>query len=237
MPVSKAAAASSKRSSAQGGPGTVSVHKSLYPNEVLFGTAFAFLDRCYVHLDVEGTDRISIELLPRPGSTWTQADLAGEFKNELVNQALRFRLAKQTEKVRTMIVGRAIGEAIPAEVSTNQSFESRLPDLPPEVARLLAEEEDGLDFLDDPLGIAVPWEEKYSKKPAESPTAEAAQVVAQPVEIPAAVAGVKIPAKKTPAKKAAPGKATAKATAKTTAKTAPAKPAAGTKRRSATGES
>ena len=32
------------------------------------------------------------------------------------------------------------------------------------VAKLLAEEEDGLDFLDDPLGIAVPWEEKYAKK-------------------------------------------------------------------------
>ena len=38
-----------------------------------------------------------------------------------------------------------------------------LPDLPPEVA-LLAEEEDSLDFLDDPLGIAIPWEEKYGKE-------------------------------------------------------------------------
>jgi His-Xaa-Ser system protein HxsD len=162
MPASKAA---THRSIKADGPGFVSVHKSLYPHDVLFGTAFAFLDRCYVHLDVEAADRIRIELTPRPGSPLSGAELAGEFKNELVNQALRFKLAKQTEKVRTMIVGRAIGEAQPSDAPPDRGPAGhQVPDLPPEVARLLAEEDDGLDFLDDPLGIAVPWEEKYGKK-------------------------------------------------------------------------
>lgn len=165
MPATKAPATQSIQARTAGGQGFLSVHKTLYPNEVLYGTAFAFLDRCYVHLDVEDADRIRVELTPRPGSALTAAELAGEFKNELVNQALRFKLAKQTEKVRTMIVGRAIGEAIPDEAPASQSPRApQVPDLPPEVARLLAEEDDGLDFLDDPLGIAVPWEEKYGKK-------------------------------------------------------------------------
>jgi His-Xaa-Ser system protein HxsD len=164
MPATKAPATRSITTRTAAGQGFLSVHKTLYPNEVLFGTAFAFLDRCYVHLDVEDADRVRVELTPRAGSPLTAGELAGEFKNELVNQALRFKLAKQTEKVRTMIVGRAIAEAVPAEDAPRDFPGSQVPDLPPEVAKLLAEEDDGLDFLDDPLGIAVPWEEKYGKK-------------------------------------------------------------------------
>ncbi len=165
MPATKAAANPKIKARTSQGVGFLSVHKSLYPNEVLFGTAFAFLDRCYVHLDVEDAERIRVELTPRAHSALSAAELTGEFKNELVNQALRFRLAKQTEKVRTMIVGRAIGEAQPDEEPVEGARTApQVPDLPPEVAKLLAEEDDGLDFLDDPLGIAVPWEEKYGKK-------------------------------------------------------------------------
>ena len=38
-----------KNKGVEPGPeGTLLVHKDLYPKEVLFGTAFTFLDRCYV---------------------------------------------------------------------------------------------------------------------------------------------------------------------------------------------
>ena len=145
---------------------TFTVHKALYPADVLFGTAFAFLDRCYVHLDVADKDRTLVELTVKPGHTVKAGDIAGEFKNELVTQALRLKLAKQTEEVRTMIVGRAIGGALPVEGPAGQPAPAE-PDLPPEVAKILAEEDESLDFLDDPLGIAVPWEEKYGKKSGE----------------------------------------------------------------------
>lgn len=143
------------------GAATVIVaHKSLYPEDVLFGTAFAFLDRAWIHLDVLDDDRTRVELTPRPG--YDGSTLAGEFKNELVTQAVRLKLAKETSDVRTMIVGRAIAEAVPTE--SDASRDDRIePELPPEVAKILAEEEDTLDFLDDPLGIAVPWEERYGK--------------------------------------------------------------------------
>ncbi len=166
MPAKKAQGASPVATQTRGSVGTVIVHKTLYPADVLFGTAFGFLDRAYLHLDVQDADRIKVEIEARPGTRFSLDELVGEFKNELVNQALRVKLAKQTEKVRTMIVGRAIADAIPVEGAPAPAVPA-LPDLPPEVAKLLAEEEDSLDFLDDPLGIAVPWEDKYGKKDGE----------------------------------------------------------------------
>ena len=161
MPARKRTAPEPIAASTAGDHVTLTVHKSLYPPDVLFGTAFTFLDRCYVFLDVADKDRTRVELTPRPASAWTAEALAGEFCNELVTQAVRLRLAKETEKVRSLIVGRAIGEALPGPEAPPAS--PGLADLPPEVAKILAEEESDLDFLDDPLGIAIPWEEKYGK--------------------------------------------------------------------------
>ncbi|MBP7125552.1 His-Xaa-Ser system protein HxsD [Myxococcota bacterium] len=166
-----------KSKGVQPGPeGSLLVHKNLYSKEVLFGTAFTFLDRCYVHLDVADPDRIRVQLRPRPNSPWTAEDLAGEFANELVNQALRFHFSKQTEKVRSQIITRAIALAGAGDLAPSQAQVpgASVPDLPPEVAKLLAEEDEILDFLDDPLGIAVPWEEKYGKegKAPNAPTPE-----------------------------------------------------------------
>lgn len=153
------------------GPDTavLTIHKSLYPKDVLFGTAFVFLDRCYVHLDMADEDHVRVSLRVKPGvSGQTAADMAGEFGNEMVAQAVRLRLAKTTEPVRTEIVKRAIGQSLPAPQPARTPPPP--PDLPPEVAKILAEEDDNLDFLDDPLGIAVPWEEKYGKKDGEKAT-------------------------------------------------------------------
>jgi len=157
---------------AAGGPdlATIEVHKTLYPADVLFGTAFTFLDRCYVHLDVADKERVRVTIRRKKGvEHLTAADLAGEFANEMVNQAVRLRLAKQTESVRTSIVKRAIEQSLPVVRAPVSSEPPPAPDLPPEVAKILAEEDDNLDFLDDPLGIAVPWEEKYGKKEGGSP--------------------------------------------------------------------
>lgn len=144
------------------GSAQVKVSKAIYAKEVLFGAAFTFLDRCYVHLDMADPEHYLVSLRPKPHMRdLSPQEVAGEFCNELVNEALRLRLAKQTEAVRTEIVKRAIGQSLRAPAPAQSP--PPLPDLPPEVAKILAEEED-LDFLDDPLGIAVPWEEKYGKK-------------------------------------------------------------------------
>jgi len=141
---------------------SILVNKRLYTRDVLFGTAFIFLDRCYIHLDTADKDHYKVDLRVKPDSkSIVAADLAGEFLNEMVNQAVRLKLAKTTELVRNTIVGRAIGQSMPFEQGSAASEPAI--DLPPEVAKILEEEDDSLDFLDDPLGIAIPWEEKYGK--------------------------------------------------------------------------
>ena len=72
--------------------------------------------------------------------------LSGEFGNELLSQALRRKVVKQNSKIIEEIVTQAIAGA--AGATLPQDF---------------MEEDDDLDFLDDPLGIAVPWEEKFKK--------------------------------------------------------------------------
>lgn len=120
-----------------------------YPMDAVYGASYVFLDRCYVYLDKTADKRILIVLR---GKEALDADaleaLAGAFSNELLHQVLRTRIAKRTGKVREMIIGRALFSAEGA--ADDYSLEDDYDDLG-----------DDADYLDDPLGIAVPWEEKY----------------------------------------------------------------------------
>ncbi|MBM4372067.1 MAG: His-Xaa-Ser system protein HxsD [Deltaproteobacteria bacterium] len=124
-------------------PVTIKVQKSLYPLEVIYGASYQFIDRCYVRLEQEGSGGILIHLKPKPERSEDAETLSGEFMNELLNQAFRRKVSTRTGRVREMVVQRALYSAAPD----------------PAPADDLGGED--LDFLDDPLGIAVPWEEKY----------------------------------------------------------------------------
>lgn len=123
------------------------VNRKVYPLEVVYAAAYVFLDRCYVFLERRGKDEIVVRLRPRPECDKEEFDsIVGGFENELLAQAFRRKVAKRTEKVREAIVHRALFSALPE--SLDFSF---------------GEEDEG-DYLEDPLGIAVPWEEKYGKE-------------------------------------------------------------------------
>jgi len=144
------------------------VSKKFYSKDALYGTAYAFIDRCYVHLDIADESHYLVAIRPKP--EFTKLDLhaiAGEFENELINQELRVKLAKETFDIRTKIVGTAIAQSMPLPPEQRPTSTPDVPDykdLPPEVVKILQEEDEDLDFLEDPLGIAVPWEEKYGKE-------------------------------------------------------------------------
>ena len=131
----------------------LSLDAGVYPLDVVYGAAYALIDRAYILLDKQSRDggkgsRFVIQLrgkikLDEAGV----AALSGEFGNELLSQALRRKVVKQNGSLIEEIVTQAIAGA--AGASLPQDF---------------VDEEDDLDFLDDPLGIAVPWEEKFSKK-------------------------------------------------------------------------
>jgi hypothetical protein len=75
--------------------------------------------------------------------------------NELINYSDYQKRAEGTRKLREMILQRAIVTNDPgtkADPITDEEFDKFLDDL----------EDD--DYLDDPEGIAIPWEEKYGKE-------------------------------------------------------------------------
>jgi His-Xaa-Ser system protein HxsD len=139
---------------------SVSLDIDLYPRDVLYAAAYVFLDRAYVLLDQTGT-RFLVHLRGKqPMEEATLRALAGEFENELLAQALRHRVVKTNlkiiEEITTLAIsGAAGGGNLTDDVSDEPagSGDSAGTDFPDAI-------DDGRDFLDDPLHIAAPWEDK-----------------------------------------------------------------------------
>lgn len=116
------------------------VDESLYPLDTIQGAAYLFLDRCYVFLDRPADQRVAVVLRSK-GDTDEPAleALAGEFANELLNQALRKAVGASNAKIREFILAKAFFSV----------------DAPSSIDKLLAE----LDAEEmEPLEIPVPWE-------------------------------------------------------------------------------
>ncbi len=127
---------------------TLSLDISLYPLDVVYGAAYVFLDRCYVLLDkreggTRGASRYLVHLRAKaPLSAEQLSAMSGEFANELLSQALRRKIVKANQKIIEEITTQAIAGAAGGTLPSD----------------FLDMGGDDLDFLDDPLGIAVPWE-------------------------------------------------------------------------------
>jgi len=115
-----------------------------YPIEAIYGAAYVFIDKAYLFLDSQSSKKIEVSLKGKKKLSKKQLEnLKGEFLNELLNYAFRINLIKHNKKIREFIVGQALFSAVGEEGTIK---------------------EDELGYQDDPLGIAVPWEEKYKKE-------------------------------------------------------------------------
>ena len=128
----------------------VDLDAGLYPLEALYGAAYVFIDRCYVFLDRPETDRLRVVLSPKDPKAASEDDLrvlVGELANELVTAAWRHQITQenraQIEAVTMWAVGGAMG---PPSLDDLERFDF------------------SEDAFEDPLGIAMSWEEKYAKK-------------------------------------------------------------------------
>ncbi|MBK9261087.1 MAG: His-Xaa-Ser system protein HxsD [Polyangiaceae bacterium] len=131
------------------GEGSVRVEfdEGLYPRDAIYGAAYVFIDRCYVHLDRVADKRIQVSLKAKKPGVDSQA-LAGEFQNELLGQAWRQKIVEDNRQFVETITARALGGAAG----------------PPGLDELLSMDIGEETAFDDPLGIAMSWEEKYKKK-------------------------------------------------------------------------
>jgi His-Xaa-Ser system protein HxsD len=122
---------------------TLKVDMSIYPLSAVYAAAYVFLDRAYVLLDKGAKNQVIVQLKGKEELTEPKKTaLRGEFGNELLNCALRESIAKENVKIREYVVGQALYSSV-------QDMTAAPADA---------------DYLDDPLEIAVPWEEKYGDK-------------------------------------------------------------------------
>jgi len=122
--------------------------EGLYPKDAIYGAAYVFIDRCYVHLDRPSDGRVRVRLRAKRGALEGAEALAGEFENEALGQAWRRQITEENRAFIESITARAIaGAAGPPGLDDLLSM-----DIGPETA------------FEDPLGIAMSWEEKYTKK-------------------------------------------------------------------------
>jgi His-Xaa-Ser system protein HxsD len=128
----------------------VPVDTTIYPLDAVYGAAYVFLDRAYVVLEKEKAATIRVSLTSKtPATRDALMALGGEFVNELLNQAIRANLDESARKIREYIVvkshyGRGTGGTMDIEGLLDQTLKEA--------------------FDEDPLDIAVPWEEKYGKQ-------------------------------------------------------------------------
>ena len=120
----------------------------VYPLEAIYGAAYVFVDRAYIFLDQPTKDTVEVSLKPKGDVKAKTADsIKGEFLNELLNYTLRLSLAKYNKKIREYIIERALYASVQSD---EPAFDAE---------------------FDDPLGIAVPWEEKYGETAKKKNTA------------------------------------------------------------------
>jgi His-Xaa-Ser system protein HxsD len=133
---------------------------AVFPRDAVYGAAFAFIDRCYVRLDRPAAGRLGIVLRPKSGAIDGEA-LAAEVQAELHAQAFRVRLAEDGSELTAAIVNGAFGAPAASGGASIDDLAS-----------------DDAIGLDDPLGIALQWEEKHAAQAA-------AQVSSEPSSAPA----------------------------------------------------
>jgi His-Xaa-Ser system protein HxsD len=124
--------------------------EALYPKDAIYGAAYIFIDRCYVWLDRPKEGRVSVRLKLKPGVSRPLDDLAGEFENELLGQAWRRMIIDENRQLIEQVTTQALAGAAG----------------PPGLDDLLGTDIDDETAFEDPLGIAMSWEEKYKKKSA-----------------------------------------------------------------------
>lgn len=132
----------------------LSFSKPLYPLDAVYGAAYIFIDRCYALLDEpsEGLFRVTLALKNGEPAEHTLSSLANEFAREIQSCALRAEIAKETAEL--------------IEAATNTALLGAVG--PPTLDDLEKFDFSG-EALEDPLGIAMSWEEKHATKKDPAP--------------------------------------------------------------------
>jgi len=117
----------------------VSINPKIFSLSMIYSACYIFIDKAYVIIDGNPEKEVIVKLFPKEG--YDLDKLGMEFNNELLSFAVYETRTKKNISIRDTLLKRAL---LTNEVETST--------------------EETVDFIDDPEGIAIPWEEKYGKK-------------------------------------------------------------------------
>lgn len=124
----------------------IKLNSRIYNLEAILSACYTFIDRAYIFLDSDRNgEKVIVSLKnKKKSSNKMLKHLKEEFMNELLHCCLRYKISKNSKKIREYIVGRALYSVL----SDSDLFST----------------DKELDYQKDPLGIAIPWEEKNKRK-------------------------------------------------------------------------
>ncbi len=82
--------------------------KELYPKIALLKSAYSFTDRAYIHLDADD-EYYYATVTPKPEKEPVTEE---EFMNEMLCQAVRHEVYRQTKTLRELLVARAVASSV-----------------------------------------------------------------------------------------------------------------------------
>ena len=127
----------------------ITLHSEVYPIETVLQTCYLFIERAYFHVDLDAPGKkISVKISFKADGL-KKASSKGfrdQFLEEMLHASLRYAINQRNQQLREYIVASALFSNSSSQAA-GPSPETKLPQGP----------------LNDPLGIAIPWEQRHGK--------------------------------------------------------------------------
>ena len=86
------------------------IDPNVYPLEVIYRVCYQFTDRYYLWLERRESGEICVHITPKEAGLIPR-HVQGSFGNALIDYAVRWSVARDTKKIREIIVSTALAEA------------------------------------------------------------------------------------------------------------------------------
>jgi hypothetical protein len=140
----------------------ININPRIYPIDLIYSSASMFLDKAFFFF--EGNLDTEITVLIEPKEKETEGEnLIKEFFNEVIVQFENSKRYASTKGIRDKFMNQVFEVG---EFSNNLFFDTKTKEMIGSEKHIKEElvSSEKKSYLDDPEGIAVPWEEKYGKE-------------------------------------------------------------------------
>ena len=97
------------------------IHQAVYPQPAVLKAAYHFIDRCYIHVDMDEKDYI---LTIKGKENFDISSITNELTNELLAQTVRYSVYQQTHTIREILMARAMASTLTDTETPNQIDEN-----------------------------------------------------------------------------------------------------------------